>query len=92
MIDVNLDFSGLQDIARDLQTLSKAENNKVVKVLKKFPDALKKLEGAAPKESIGFKYISAGTNAISQYSNGSIKTIKAFIALNAKHMSVYERN
>ncbi|MFQ1139226.1 hypothetical protein ACJWU8_28310 [Klebsiella pneumoniae] len=26
MIDVNLDFSGLQDIARDLQTLSKAEN------------------------------------------------------------------
>ena len=23
MIDVNLDFSGLQDIARDLQTLSK---------------------------------------------------------------------
>jgi hypothetical protein len=25
MIDVNLDFSG-QDIARDLQTLSKAEN------------------------------------------------------------------
>ena len=31
MIDVNLDFSGLQDIARDLQTLSKAENNKVLK-------------------------------------------------------------
>ena len=30
MIDVNLDFSGLQDIARDLQTLSKAENNKVL--------------------------------------------------------------
>ena len=26
MIDVNLDFSGLQDIARDLQTLSKTEN------------------------------------------------------------------
>jgi len=24
MIDVNLDFSGLEDIARDLQTLSKA--------------------------------------------------------------------
>jgi 2,3-bisphosphoglycerate-independent phosphoglycerate mutase len=31
MIDVNLDFSGLQDIARDLQTLSKAENNKVLR-------------------------------------------------------------
>lgn len=28
MIDVNLDFSGLQDIARDLQTLSKAENKR----------------------------------------------------------------
>ena len=79
------------EIKSNLESL-KAENNKVVKVLKKFPDALKKLEGAAPKESIGFKYISAGTNAISQYSNGSIKTIKAFIALNAKHMSVYERN
>ena len=31
MIDTNLDFSGLQDIARDLQTLSKAENNKVLR-------------------------------------------------------------
>ncbi|STW30655.1 head-tail adaptor protein [Klebsiella michiganensis] len=31
MIDVNLDFSGLHDIARDLQTLSKAENNKVLR-------------------------------------------------------------
>ncbi len=31
MIDVNLDFSGLQDITRDLQTLSKAENNKVLR-------------------------------------------------------------
>ncbi|MGS3501258.1 HK97-gp10 family putative phage morphogenesis protein, partial [Klebsiella michiganensis] len=31
MIDVNLDFSGLEDIARDLQTLSKAENNKVLR-------------------------------------------------------------
>ncbi|VTN74416.1 Bacteriophage protein of uncharacterised function (DUF646) [Klebsiella variicola] len=31
MIDVNLDFSGLQDIARDLQTLSKAENNRVLR-------------------------------------------------------------
>lgn len=31
MIDVNLDFSGLQDIARDLQTLSKAENYKVLR-------------------------------------------------------------
>lgn len=79
------------EIKSNLESL-KAENNKVVKVLKKFPDALKKLESAAPKESIGFKYITAGTNAISQYSNGSIKTIKAFIALNAKHMSVYERN
>ncbi len=31
MIDVDLDFSGLQDITRDLQTLSKAENNKVLR-------------------------------------------------------------
>lgn len=31
MIDINLDFSGLQDIARDLQTLSKVENNKVLR-------------------------------------------------------------
>jgi len=31
MIDVNLDFSGLEDIARDLETLSRAENNKVLR-------------------------------------------------------------
>ncbi|WP_218783943.1 HK97-gp10 family putative phage morphogenesis protein, partial [Klebsiella pneumoniae] len=31
MIDVNLDFSGLEDIARDLQILSKAGNNKVLR-------------------------------------------------------------
>ncbi|CAH3754431.1 HK97-gp10 family putative phage morphogenesis protein [Klebsiella pneumoniae] len=31
MIDINLDFSGLETIARDLQTLSKAENNKVLR-------------------------------------------------------------
>jgi len=31
VIDVNLDFSGLEDIARDLETLSRAENNKVLR-------------------------------------------------------------
>ncbi|HBK4831044.1 TPA: HK97 gp10 family phage protein, partial [Enterobacter asburiae] len=31
MIDINLDFSGLNDIARDLELLSKAENNKVLR-------------------------------------------------------------
>lgn len=31
MIDLNLDFSGLEDIARDLTRLSKAENNKVLR-------------------------------------------------------------
>lgn len=31
MINVNLDFSGLEDIARDLETLSRAENNKVLR-------------------------------------------------------------
>lgn len=31
MIDVDLDFSGLLDISRDLQALSKAENNKVLR-------------------------------------------------------------
>ena len=31
MIDVNLDFSGLEDIARDLEILSRAENNKVLR-------------------------------------------------------------
>ena len=31
MIDFNLDFSGLQDIARDLELLSRAENNKVLR-------------------------------------------------------------
>ena len=31
MIDMNLDFSGLEDIARDLETLSRAENNKVLR-------------------------------------------------------------
>ncbi len=31
MIDMNLDFSGLQDIAKDLELLSKAENNKVLR-------------------------------------------------------------
>ena len=31
MIDVNLDFSGLQDIARRSANLSKAENNKVLR-------------------------------------------------------------
>ena len=40
MIDVNLDFSGLQDIARDLQTLSKAENNKVLWVSTRAGDEL----------------------------------------------------
>ena len=53
---------------------------------------MKKLQGVAPKESIGFKQLTAGTNAIAQYSAGTLKTIKAFIALNAKHLSVYERN
>ncbi|ELY4571741.1 HK97-gp10 family putative phage morphogenesis protein [Franconibacter daqui] len=31
MIDINLDFSGLDEIARDLDTLSRAENNKVLR-------------------------------------------------------------
>lgn len=31
MIDYNLDFSGLGDIAKDLDLLSKAENNKVLR-------------------------------------------------------------
>ncbi|MBG6243184.1 MAG: HK97 gp10 family phage protein [Candidatus Symbiopectobacterium sp. Dall1.0] len=31
MIDFNLDFSGLNDIARDLEKLSRAENNKVLR-------------------------------------------------------------
>ena len=31
MIDYNLDFSGLQDISRDLELLSRAENNKVLR-------------------------------------------------------------
>ena len=29
-MDFSLDFSGLADIARDLETLSRAENNKVL--------------------------------------------------------------
>ena len=31
MIDIQLDFSGLGDIAKDLETLSRAENNKVLR-------------------------------------------------------------
>ncbi|HEO9146088.1 TPA: HK97 gp10 family phage protein [Enterobacter asburiae] len=31
MIDINLDFSGLNDIAKDLEVLSRAENNKVLR-------------------------------------------------------------
>lgn len=31
MIDIHLDFSGLDDIAKDLETLSRAENNKVLR-------------------------------------------------------------
>lgn len=31
MISASLDFSGLEDIARDLETLSRAENNKVLR-------------------------------------------------------------
>lgn len=31
MIDFNLDFSGLNDIAKDLEKLSRAENNKVLR-------------------------------------------------------------
>ncbi|EOC0004062.1 HK97 gp10 family phage protein [Cronobacter dublinensis] len=31
MIDIDLDFSGLDEIARDLETLSRAENNKVLR-------------------------------------------------------------
>ncbi|WP_426346355.1 HK97-gp10 family putative phage morphogenesis protein [Cronobacter universalis] len=31
MIDINLDFSGLDEIARGLETLSRAENNKVLR-------------------------------------------------------------
>lgn len=31
MIDFGLDFSGLNDIAKDLETLSRAENNKVLR-------------------------------------------------------------
>lgn len=31
MIDTRLDFSGLTDIAKDLETLSRAENNKVLR-------------------------------------------------------------
>lgn len=30
-MDFSLDFSGLADIARDLETLSRAENNKVLR-------------------------------------------------------------
>ncbi|VYT92827.1 hypothetical protein [Metakosakonia massiliensis] len=31
MIDIHLDFSGLDDIAKDLETLSRAQNNKVLR-------------------------------------------------------------
>jgi HK97 gp10 family phage protein len=31
VIDINLDFSGLNDIAKDLEVLSRAENNKVLR-------------------------------------------------------------
>lgn len=31
MISTSLDFSGLVDIAKDLETLSRAENNKVLR-------------------------------------------------------------
>lgn len=31
MIDINLDFSGLNEIAKDLEALSRAENNKVLR-------------------------------------------------------------
>lgn len=31
MIDISLDFSGLEEISRDLQLLSRAENNKVLR-------------------------------------------------------------
>ncbi|ELY4440478.1 HK97 gp10 family phage protein [Cronobacter dublinensis] len=31
MIDINLDFSGLDEIAQDLESLSRAENNKVLR-------------------------------------------------------------
>ncbi len=31
VIDINLDFSGLEDISRDLELLSRAENNKVLR-------------------------------------------------------------
>ena len=78
-------------IKENLEKL-KSENTKILTVLKKFPAEMKKLQGVAPKESIGFKQLTAGTNAIAQYSAGTLKTIKAFIALNAKHLSVYERN
>ncbi|EJD6097039.1 HK97 gp10 family phage protein, partial [Citrobacter freundii] len=31
MIDISLDFSGLEAISRDLELLSRAENNKVLR-------------------------------------------------------------
>ncbi|MBL9241728.1 hypothetical protein JN076_25995, partial [Escherichia coli] len=31
MIDISLDFSGLEEISRDLELLSRAENNKVLR-------------------------------------------------------------
>jgi hypothetical protein len=31
MIETSLDFSGLNDIAKDLEALSRAENNKVLR-------------------------------------------------------------
>lgn len=80
----------LKEIKDNLTSL-KSKNSEVSKVLKKFPDAIKKLEGATPKDSIGFKYISAGLKAITEYSKGASKTVKAFIALNAKHLQVHER-
>ncbi|HGO5397576.1 TPA: HK97-gp10 family putative phage morphogenesis protein [Klebsiella oxytoca] len=53
MIDMNLDFSGLDDIAKDLDALSRAESNKVLRDATRAGAAVVRLEviATAPVDS-----------------------------------------
>ncbi|MGS6551983.1 HK97-gp10 family putative phage morphogenesis protein [Escherichia coli] len=52
MMDFSLDFSGLADIARDLETLSRAENNKVLRDATRAGD---------PRNAFYWRFVELGT-------------------------------
>ncbi|MGQ7154189.1 hypothetical protein ACUODF_29900, partial [Escherichia coli] len=71
MIETGLDFSGLEGIAKDLEALSRAENNKVLR------DATR--AGAEVLKEEVIAVTSARVNAADMHAGGNFPAAAAFL-------------